>query len=142
MLLASRNPEAVKKLVIWSTNCSPTLPEIDASNKTKDLNNWDPSLKRVFEQVYGNKLESIWQKAVEFYPKHPGISKDILSKIRCPTLILHGDKDPLIAKHQPDDIASYIKNAQVYRIPEATHHLHQEFYEEFNEVTQDFLLKE
>lgn len=40
------------------------------------------------------------------------ICKEALTRIVCPTLILHGDKDPMVANEHPFYLASNIKGAK------------------------------
>lgn len=40
------------------------------------------------------------------------ICKDLLPKINCPTLIIHGDKDPMIVPEHPQYLLKHIKGAR------------------------------
>lgn len=40
------------------------------------------------------------------------LCKNNLQNIKCPTLILHGDKDPMVAAEHPEYLKSHINNAR------------------------------
>ena len=60
------------------------------------------------------KMWNDWCDAVsEMYRKNNGnICAEVLGNITCPTLILHGNKDPMVAAEHPGHLASNIKGAR------------------------------
>ena len=54
-------------------------------------------LFRLFEKRGGNKC------------------RDILPRIVCPVLVLHGDKDPLVAAEHPKYLCEHLPNARCVR---------------------------
>ena len=61
--------------------------------------------------------------------------------MQCPTLIVHGAKDTMCprfhAKYLKDNISS---SELVISMEEGKHHLHLKYAQEFNQLTEQFLL--
>jgi valacyclovir hydrolase len=88
--------------------------------------------------VYGPQTQEIWSKHVKFCQSLSNICKDQVSGVRCPTLVLYGDKDFV----EVDEVKYLIKNisdTQTYRFPEGKHDMHLGFTDEFNSVVDKFL---
>ncbi len=62
-----------------------------------------------------------------------------LSKVKCPTLILHGAADPLVPSVHPETIHRGIVGSEFYNFPEGKHNIHKRYAEEFNRVVLAFL---
>ena len=69
------------------------------------------------------------------------ICNGILQSIACPTLILAGDKDPLVPQFHPVHLHDNIKGSVLHRFPEGKHDIHMKYPHEFNTVIEEFLLK-
>lgn len=60
------------------------------------------------------KLWNDWCDAMsDIYKSGGNICKDLLSEIKSPTLILHGDKDPMVANEHPEFLAKHIKGSRL-----------------------------
>lgn len=71
-----------------------------------------PLIKLYTEQGLQNMWNDWCDAIIEMYEKNQGnICKEILNKIKCPTLVLHGDKDPMVASEHPDYLVSHIAGA-------------------------------
>ena len=57
--------------------------------------------------------------------------------IRCPTLILHGGRDPLVPDFHPHILHQEIRMSQLKIFPDVRHHIH--LLEEFNHLGLEFL---
>jgi len=68
----------------------------------RDLNKWSERMRTPLIQVYGEdyfrKTTLDWIDAMlRLYKKQNGnLCKEVLSKIKCPTLIIHGAKDIMV----------------------------------------------
>lgn len=74
-------------------------------------------MKAPLIELYTEKgLQSMWNDwcdALKVIHANGGdICKGCLDKIKCPTLILHGDKDPMIVPEHLDYLASHIQGAK------------------------------
>ncbi|OXB84586.1 UNVERIFIED_CONTAM: hypothetical protein H355_008062 [Colinus virginianus] len=67
------------------------------------------------------------------------ICQQLLPHIKCPTLIIHGEKDPLVPRFHAEYIHEHIKGSRLHFMPEGKHNLHLRFAEEFNKEVEDFL---
>ena len=66
--------------------------------------------------------------------------QELLTDIACPTLIIHGDKDPMVGDEHPQFLLKNIKNSKLINVTEGKHNLHLKFAEEFNKRAKYFLL--
>ncbi|NIP43651.1 MAG: alpha/beta hydrolase [candidate division Zixibacteria bacterium] len=66
-------------------------------------------------------------------------SVDGIEDIKVPTLIIWGEKDPVLPKIMAENFANKMPNSQYVMIPEAGHLPHEESPEDFNTVLLDFL---
>jgi valacyclovir hydrolase len=67
------------------------------------------------------------------------ICRQRLDEIRCPTLILHGGKDPLVPNFHADILHQGIVGSQLHVFPDGKHNIHQAYAREFNQMLVDFL---
>lgn len=71
-------------------------------------------LIKLYTEAGLQKMWNDWCDAMNLiYKKNNGdLCKDALKEIVCPTLILHGDKDPMVAHEHPIYLTSNIKGAK------------------------------
>ena len=62
-----------------------------------------------------------------------------LGEIEAPTLVIHGDRDPLVAVRHGEALAAGIRGAQLRVFPGVGHRPQVERTEEFNRAVLDFL---
>lgn len=82
-----------------------------------DISKWSEKMKGPLIALYTEKgLEEMWGswcKALIEISKNGGdICNNSLSKIKCPTFILHGDKDPMIAPEHPGYLIEHIRKSK------------------------------
>lgn len=83
----------------------------------RDVSKWSEKMREPLVKLYGldglQKLWNNWCDAMsEIYKNGGNICKDLLVNITCPTLILHGDKDPMVAAEHPEYLAKHIKGSR------------------------------
>ena len=145
MFLAARFPEVVKKLVIWGSNAYITEEDVTIFKKVRDVSNWSKRMREPMEKIYGvthfPKLWSDWVDAIiTLYNEREGdVCKGELSKISCPTLIIHGAKDPMCPQFHAEYLHRNIAGSKLAIMPEGKHNLHLKFASEFNEMVEEFL---
>lgn len=148
LLLAIQQQGRIDKLVVWGVVPYATAYDIKAVSITRDVGIFDPRSKELYTKAYGKELfEQLWHKHVDFCvtfsdSKEPiwDIRKE-MKTIRCPTLILHGDKDPLIDKNHPHTAEELIADSRLIRFPNGSHNIHQVYVKEFNKAVTNFLLE-
>lgn len=69
---------------------------------------------QVYGEDYFRKTWSNWIDAkLRLYEKQNGnVCKEVLSKIKCPTLIIHGAKDALVFPEHPTYLKQNIANSK------------------------------
>lgn len=145
MILAALAPNAVHKLVIWGSNAFVSKEDEEAIGRLKDLNTWSDRMKIPLEETYGKEnLEKLWHGFVDGYCRfarkpNGDICIGRLKDIKCPTFILHGVKDPMVASCHPGFLNENIKGSELYLFPEGKHNIHMRYNTEFNALVTDFL---
>lgn len=147
IILAGKYPEAVDKLVVWGAN-SYILPEdIDQFEKIRDTKNWSDKAKEPLIKLYGadglQKMWSSWCDIMVAMQKRNGgnICMESVSKIKCPTLILHGAKDPVVLGEHPNYLNANIRDSRMHIFPKGKHNIHLRYSKEFNDVVSAFLME-
>ncbi|GAB0100583.1 valacyclovir hydrolase-like [Sergentomyia squamirostris] len=145
MIQAGKYPAAVERLVIWGANAYIAPEEIKIYESIRDVSRWSEKMRLPMEEMYGKeefpKLWSAWiDVCIKIYTdKNGNLCKDFLKDIICPTLIVHGEKDPmLLAEHVPY-LLKNIKQAKLFTFPEGKHNVHLRYFEEFNKIVAKFL---
>jgi len=143
-ILAAKYPESVNKLVIWGANSYVLPEEIEAFEKIRDISKWSDKMKAPLIKLYSEKgLQEMWNgwcdTLIQISDKGGDICKKQLAEIKCPTLILHGNKDPMVAAEHPDYFITNIKGSKLHRFPEGKHNIHLRYAQEFNAIVTRFL---
>ncbi|XP_055378740.1 valacyclovir hydrolase-like [Condylostylus longicornis] len=145
MILAATQNKIVEKLVIWGANASINDEDIKLLEAMRDVKTWSPRMREAMEKVYGvegfQKLWTDWLNTMlSIYNEKGGnFCKEEVEKISCPTLIVHGKKDPMISKEHVPYLKKKIANCRYYEFPEGKHNIHLRYAEEFNKLVSEFL---
>ena len=144
IILASKFPECVTSVVAWGANAFIGEEDVKAYKEGKDLSKWEPHLREPWEAEYGKEgAQKLWGSWVEMTEEiyHDGgnICEDYLGSVKCPTLLLHGMKDPWIPNYHPTDMKKGIPDCTVYYFPNGDHDIHLNQADKFNEVVENFL---
>ncbi|MEW6186527.1 MAG: alpha/beta hydrolase [Thermodesulfobacteriota bacterium] len=161
--LAIRHPELVSKIVLVSTGAGgqssvQPQPEYMALFVRDEAEDLEARTRRVYTAIAGkgymdNHPEDLnqvvkHQKAkpmsTESYQRQFGAvltydTSSRLDKISAPTLVIHGDYDPLIPYGNGQYLADHIKGARLSTFPGVGHLPHIEATEQFNRVVIEFL---
>lgn len=145
LILAAKYPQSVEKLVVWGANAYVTPKDIENFEGIRDISKWSDRMKAPLVQLYTEEgLQKMWNDwcntMVEFLKHDGNICKDLLKHIKCPTLILHGDKDPLVPFEHPQFLLDNMKQAKLHRYPDGKHNIHLRYPDDFNKTVSDFIL--
>lgn len=147
MVLAARFPEAAKKLIVWGANAYVAREDVELFEKTRNVNYWSRRMREPLEAMYGSDFPQMWSDWIDAMTTVYNSSKDgslcmpELSHIKCPTLILHGVKDPLCLQFHAEYLRDHIKESKLELFSEGKHNLHLRFAQEFNLTVTEFLAK-
>ena len=133
-------PSRIDKLVVWGSAARVTARQQVALEAARDLSIWDVSRREAFTREYGGlkAATEIWGLHVDYYQTLGNICEEDISKIRCPTLILHGDRDP-IEKSLVQQMEKQISDSEFHSFPDAGHATHIDKSREFVKIVENFL---
>jgi len=101
-------------------------------------------LARCHGDAYAGVLYDIFYQAIEEKSGYPFISYDLrptLSRVRCPVLILHGDRDPLFDLEQALSMYTHLPDAELCVFPGCGHLPNEERSQDFNRELLRFIHK-
>ena len=146
IIAAAIFPEVVKNVVVWGSRAYLEKTDIALFENIKNLNNWNPKIRSTIEKYYGQDLPMLWGKwhdtfiSICFDPVRQGdICKKEVSMVQCPTLIVHGDDDPLLPSYQIDFLRKNFQNCRYEIIPGGGHSIHLKLSSKFNHIADEFL---
>lgn len=140
-LVAAINfPSRLDRLVIWGSVPRVTSRQQMALEAARDLQYWDESRREAFIEEYGDldTATKMWGLHVDYYKTLDDICEEEIGKIRCPTLIIHGDRDP-IEKSLALKMADAISDSEFRSFPDVGHAAHVEKNQEFVKIVEKFL---
>mmetsp|Transcript_50925 Transcript_50925/g.94168 ORF Transcript_50925/g.94168 Transcript_50925/m.94168 type:complete len:289 (+) Transcript_50925:62-928(+) len=136
-ILAAKHPEQVKKLVVFGIQPSLTKEDVEIYEGMRDVEKaWSKRMLETHRGVYGDDVQDMWSSfcdAMQMIYKQGGdLCMKETKEIKCPTLVLHGEKDPVVPAHHADRYHKSIPGSQLYTFLGGKHNIHQKFAEEFN----------
>ncbi|XP_075231355.1 serine hydrolase BPHL-like isoform X2 [Lycorma delicatula] len=145
MILAAKYPKEVDKLIVWGANALVTVDDIKIYQGIRDISKWSEKMRAPLVALYGEdyfkRTWEAWVDAfVDIYEKNGGdLCCSALPNIKCPTLVIHGAKDPMVPEEHPKYLIEQIKNCRYHVFEQGKHNLHLRFPEEFNRIVQEFI---
>ncbi|XP_054447939.1 valacyclovir hydrolase isoform X1 [Pteronotus mesoamericanus] len=145
LIAAAKYPSYIHKMVIWGANAYVTEEDEMIYQGIRDVSKWSEKIKKPLETLYGYdyfaKTCEKWVDGIKQFKHLPdgSICRHLLPLVQCPTLIIHGEKDPLVPRFHADFIHKHVKGSRLHLMPEGKHNLHLHFADEFNKLAEDFL---
>ncbi|GAA6225165.1 valacyclovir hydrolase [Lates japonicus] len=145
LIAAARNPDLINKMVVWGSNAFVSQHDLGLYDAVRDVSKWSARMRQPMEEVYGAevfaKTWEAWVDGIAQFAKRPegSICMELLPFITCPTLIIHGEKDPMVPSFHPQHLLKHIKGSRLHLMPEGKHNLHLRYADEFNKLVEDFL---
>ena len=144
LILSSMHPKSVRKLVVWGANAYVTEDDAKLFKQIEDVRQWNPKMREPLEEIYGDSLQELWSQwldtVVGFYRETGGnICIDGLSKISCPTLVVHGAKDPMCPSFHADFLRDHVTGSRLEVFQDGKHNLHLRYHQKFNKMVENFL---
>uniref|UniRef100_UPI00398F5043 valacyclovir hydrolase isoform X2 n=1 Tax=Pristiophorus japonicus TaxID=55135 RepID=UPI00398F5043 len=146
LIAASKYPSLVHKLVVWGANAFVTQEDIKLYNAVRDVSRWSENMRKPMVEMYGTeyfaKTWAAWVDGISEFEKGAAgnICQDLVPLIKCPTLIIHGEKDPMVPRYHPDYLHKHIRGSRLHLMAEGKHNLHLRFAKEFNCLVEEFLI--
>lgn len=145
-LLAIKYQSRVDALLLWGF--VPVMDELScrAIARTRDTSTWDEQVREYYSSIYGEqKFSDLWRKYVDFIistlelPERFDIRGE-LCKIKCPTLILHGTKDPIVNFNEHvKPLEMQIYDSDIMQFDGLAHNIHQADPDTFNQILTTFV---
>ena len=143
LFLAARFPESVRKMVVWGANAYVSDEDIEMFLAVRDVKQWSAPMRASLDPIYGPSLSKLWadwvDSMVAVHSNGGDLCKNELGRIRCPTLVMHGMKDPLVPSFHPVYLRDHITGCQLVYFAEGKHNLHIRFAKDFNSKVNTFL---
>ncbi|CAL8394537.1 unnamed protein product [Boreogadus saida] len=145
LVLAARNPELIHKMVVWGSNAYVSQQDLSIYHAISDVSKWSARMRKPMEDMYGAevfpKIWKAWVDGISQFTHRPegSICMELLPHICCPSLIIHGEKDPMVPSFHPQYLLKHIKGSRLHVNPEGKHNLHLRFATKFNKMVEDFL---
>lgn len=142
-IMAATHPDRVSRLVVFGGQSFLTAEEISAFNDIRKISAWSPRAAEAMRAVYGDELDDLWDAYVAGQEAlfHAGgdLYAGLLAQVTCPTLVLHGAKDPLVPASHPQAIHRGIAGSRLHIFPDGKHNIHLRYAGEFNALALAFL---
>jgi pimeloyl-ACP methyl ester carboxylesterase len=141
LIIANRNPSFVRKLIVVAAHIYVEPKMAKGLIKIQRASKLHP-LKTVLEQEHGARHQALVKAWLNCWGEH-GLDtldlKDELKGVRCPTLVIQGEKDEHATPKHAEDIAQGISDAELWIVPGVGHMPPHEVPEEFNQRIIQFL---
>ena len=146
MILSSLYPDSVKTLTVWGSTAYLAEEDFKCLRTVRDVSNWSQKMREPLEQEYGKEEFQLFVRKYcdvleEVYHSGGDICTGLLANIKCPTLILHGMKDPIVASFHPDYLTKIIPGSVAHHFDNGKHNIHLRYAEEFNKIVERFLME-
>lgn len=147
LILAGKYAENIEKLLIFGSNSYIIKDELNIYNGIRDVSKWSVKMREPLEKLYGKEyFKTKWENWVDTFKdiyeeKNGDLCKKYLQHIKAETLILHGEKDPMLAKEHVPYLLQNISNSKLITWPDGKHNIHLRYADEFNKKVAEFLSK-
>ncbi|XP_065769417.1 valacyclovir hydrolase isoform X2 [Muntiacus reevesi] len=118
LIAAARYPSYVSKMVIWGANAYVTEQDTEIYQGIRDVSKWSERTRKPLEALYGfdyfARTCEKWVDGIEQFKHLPdgSICRDLLPLVQCPTLIMHGEKDPLVPRFHADFLHRHVRGSR------------------------------
>jgi valacyclovir hydrolase len=147
MIIAGKYSENIEKLIIFGSNAYIIEDELKIYENIRDISKWSAKMREPLEKLYGAEyFRTKWENWVDtfkqIYKENDGdLCRKYLDKIKTETLILHGEKDPMLAKEHVPYLLQKIAGSKLITWPDGKHNIHLRYADDFNKKVAEFLMK-
>ena len=145
LLLAGIFPQSVRKLVTWGGNAFVCEEDIKIFEQIRDVSSWSKKKIDGMTAMYGADFQPMWSawtdSMLELCRRDGNLCRNEIKNIQCPSLILHGDRDPLVPLYHPVYLHENTPGSRLERYPQGRHGIHFSYSEDLNRKVMRFLLE-
>ncbi len=142
-IMAATRPDRVSRLVVFGGQSFLTAGEITALGNIHEISAWSPRSAAAMRVIYGDDLDALWNRYIDgqeaLFAAGGDLYAELLAKVACPVLVLHGAKDPLVPRLHPEAIHHAIAGSRLHIFPDGKHNIHLKYPDEFNALVLAFL---
>ncbi|OXA53796.1 Valacyclovir hydrolase [Folsomia candida] len=147
LMMAGKYPEVIESLISINSKAFFGHEDMAFYNLMSDISNWSELARSSMVKVYGEEyFFKCWMSLITLYKRiydeeEGNLCTEFLSKIKCPTLLVHGQLDPVAPVRHVHFIKERIPHAKVHIMEKGKHNLHLRYPEEFLAIVEQFLLE-
>lgn len=139
LMAAALYPTKVDRLIIWGALPVVTERQRLGLQTSVKMELWNEDRRTAFYAEYGEELaKKMWARHVSFYQTLSNLCQELVPKIRCPTLILHGKKD-VVELDLAEKLSKQIPISEIHVWPEGGHNLHMDENADFTRKIHKFI---
>ncbi|XP_012928690.2 valacyclovir hydrolase isoform X2 [Heterocephalus glaber] len=117
LIAAAKYPAHISKMVIWGAIAYITDEDQRIYEGIRDVSKWSEKARKPLEALYGYdyfaKTCAKWVDGMQQFKHLDGnICRHLLPQVQCPTLIVHGEKDPLVPRFHADFLHKHVRGSQ------------------------------
>nr|XP_045245866.1 valacyclovir hydrolase isoform X3 [Macaca fascicularis] len=118
LIAAAKYPSYIHKMVIWGANAYVTDKDSMIYEGIRDVSKWSERTRKPLEALYGYdyfaRTCEKWVDGIRQFKHLPdgNICRHLLPQVQCPTLIVHGEKDPLVPRFHANFIHEHVKGSR------------------------------
>ncbi|EDV25708.1 uncharacterized protein TRIADDRAFT_23731 [Trichoplax adhaerens] len=144
---AATNSKSVSKLILLNACAYFTKADCDLMEPLMDISKWNPKTLDVLSGIYGRETlaqmnKDYYQTFFQIYKNGGDVCKADADKIVCPTLIVHGEKDPMIPSLHAHYLHEHIKHSHLCIVPDGKHAIHKRQPDKINKLVERFFLED
>ncbi|OQS04140.1 hypothetical protein THRCLA_20961 [Thraustotheca clavata] len=146
-ILAAEYPKQMERLVLMGGNSYLTDEDLGFYNSIADVMTWNPRHRDSCAEAHGgmDKLQDLWTKWLitmqQIIEEGGDLCTSYLPDIKCKTLVLHGEIDPLVPTDHAHYISERILHSKLMFIPNGKHNIHMSQADIVNNIIRDFLVE-
>jgi valacyclovir hydrolase len=142
--LARAHPDLVDKLVVWGGIAAVRDSDLEIFESRRDVAAWPAKVQKKMATKHGDPYwKIVWWKWCDvmrhLHAEEGDAQLGDIENIACSTLILHGQKDPLISSFHPHRLKSRIRNSRLHEFEESGHSPHLQAAANFNATVASFI---
>lgn len=144
LCLSASYPDTVSRLIVWGGLAEVTATDIAIFEARRDVSLWPAEVRDALTEAYGEIYwQTTWWKWCDVMVRLHGQGGDVhlgpIEKISCPTMVIHGAKDPLVRTNHAVTIHNRINGSVLKMMAGSGHSPHVTHTEDFHHLVREFI---